>query len=152
MRDTEEYGGKYIPIVLSQSLYLDGSSGHHRWRGNNTFSPFPVFRCPKNLQTPHHRWRGNNTFSPFPVFRCPQKISKPRTTDGVATIHFHLSLSSDAVKKISKPHSCPFFDVVFPSLLLSSSPSCSFHCLLQNWRILRFGHITSLIFCFFTIV
>ena len=42
----------------------------------------------------------------FPVFRCPQGISKP--------------------------HSNPFLDVIFPSLLLSSSPSCSFHCPLQN--------------------
>ena len=33
---------------------------------------------------------------------------------------------------ISKPHSCSFLDVIFPSLLLSSSPSCSFHCPLQN--------------------
>ena len=54
----------------------------------------------------HHRWRCNNTFPFFPVFRCPQGISKP--------------------------HSCPFLDVIFPSLLLSSSPSCSFHCPLQN--------------------
>ena len=42
----------------------------------------------------------------FPVFRCPQGISKP--------------------------NSIPFLDVIFPSLLLSSSPSCSFHCPLQN--------------------
>ena len=48
----------------------------------------------------HHRWRCNNTFPSFPVFRCPQGISKP--------------------------HSRPFLDVIFPSLLLSSSPSCSF--------------------------
>ena len=38
----------------------------------------------------------------------------------------------------------PFLDVIFPSLLLSSSPSCSFHCPLQNsspcQRILRCGH------------
>ena len=46
------------------------------------------------------------TFPSFPVFRCPQGISKP--------------------------HSCPFLDVIFLSLLLSSSPSCSFHCPLQN--------------------
>ena len=50
--------------------------------------------------------------STFPVFRCPQGISKP--------------------------HSHPFLDVtsVFPSLRLSSSPSCSYHCPLQNclWR------------------
>ena len=45
-------------------------------------------------------------FPPFPVFRCTQGISKP--------------------------HSHPFLDVIFPSLLLSSSPSCSFHCPLQN--------------------
>ena len=43
---------------------------------------------------------------PFPVFRCPQGISQS--------------------------HSRPFLDVIFPSLLLSSSPSCSFHCPLQN--------------------
>ena len=24
----------------------------------------------------HHRWHCNNTFPPFPVFRCPQRISK----------------------------------------------------------------------------
>ena len=41
-----------------------------------------------------------------PVFRCP--------------------------KGISKPHYRPFLDVISPSLLLSSSPSCSFHCPLQN--------------------
>ena len=41
-----------------------------------------------------------------PVFRCPHGISKL--------------------------HSCPFLDVIFSSLLLSSSPSCSFHCPLQN--------------------
>ena len=33
---------------------------------------------------------------------------------------------------ISKLHYCPFLDVIFPSLLLSLSPSCSFHCPLQN--------------------
>ena len=44
--------------------------------------------------------------STFPVFHCPQEISKP--------------------------HSRPFLDVIFPSLLLSSSPSCSFHCPLQK--------------------
>ena len=33
---------------------------------------------------------------------------------------------------ISKPHSRLFLDVTFPSLLLSSSPSLSFHCPLQN--------------------
>ena len=54
----------------------------------------------------HHSWRCNNTVPSFPVFRCPQRISKP--------------------------HSRPFLGVTFPSLLLSSSPSCSFHCLLQN--------------------
>ena len=42
----------------------------------------------------HHRWRCNNTFPSFPVFCCPQGISKP--------------------------HSRPFLDVIFPSLLLSS--------------------------------
>ena len=41
------------------------------------------------------------SFQPFPVFRCPHGISKP--------------------------HSRPFLDVIFPSLLLSSSPSCSFY-------------------------
>ena len=46
------------------------------------------------------------------VFRCPQGISKL--------------------------HSCPFLDVIFPSLLLFSAPSCSLHCPLQ--RILRCGH------------
>ena len=54
----------------------------------------------------HHRWRCNYTFPPFPVFRCPQGISKL--------------------------HSRPFLDVIFQSLLLSSSPSCSFHWPLQN--------------------
>ena len=54
----------------------------------------------------HHRWRCNNTFPSFPVFCCPQGISKP--------------------------HFCPFLDVIFPSLLLSSPPSCSFLCPLQN--------------------
>ena len=52
------------------------------------------------------RWRCNNTVPSFPVFRCPQGLSKP--------------------------HSCPFLDGIFPSLLLSSSPSCSFHCPLHN--------------------
>ena len=46
------------------------------------------------------------SFPSFPVFRCPQGISKS--------------------------HSRPFLDVIFPSHLLSSSPSCSFHCPLQN--------------------
>ena len=54
----------------------------------------------------YYRWRCNNTFSHFHVFLCPQ---------GISTLH-----------------SCPFFDVIFPSLLLFSSPSCSFHCPLQN--------------------
>ena len=40
---------------------------------------------------------------------------------------------------ISKPHSRPFLDVILPYLLLSSSPSCSFHCPLQNCP-LRCGH------------
>ena len=51
-------------------------------------------------------WRCNNTVPSLPVFRCPQGISKP--------------------------HSRPFLDVIFLPLLLSSSPSCSFHCPLQN--------------------
>ena len=46
------------------------------------------------------------TFPTFPVFHCPQGISKL--------------------------YSCPFLDVTFPSLHLASSPSCSFHCPLQN--------------------
>ena len=53
------------------------------------------------------------------------------TTDNVATIPFHLSVSSAALRESSKSisvHSLTFF----PSLLLSSSPSCSFHCPLQN--------------------
>ena len=54
----------------------------------------------------HHRWRCNNTFPSFPVFRCPQGISKP--------------------------HSRPFLNIIFPSLLLSSSPSFCFNCPLQN--------------------
>ena len=57
----------------------------------------------------HHRWRCNNTFPSFPVFpvfRCTQGISK---------LLF-----------------CPFFDVIVPSLPLSSSHSCSFHCPLQT--------------------
>ena len=45
-------------------------------------------------------------FLSFPVFRCLQGISKP--------------------------HSRQFLDVIFPSLLLSSSPSCCFHCPMQN--------------------
>ena len=63
------------------------------------------------------------------------------TTDDVATIPFHPSLSSAALRE-----SHPFLDVIFPFLLLSSSPSCSFHCPLQNClrrffaRILRCGH------------
>ena len=55
----------------------------------------------------HHRWRCNNTSPPFPVFRCPQGISK---------LHFRR----------------PCLDFIFQSLLLSSSPSCSIHCFLQN--------------------
>ena len=43
----------------------------------------------------------SSTFPWLLVFCCPQAISK---------LHF-----------------CPFFDVIFPSLLLSSYPSCSFH-------------------------
>ena len=54
------------------------------------------------------------------------------TTDDVATISFHPSLSSAGPQGIFKPDSRPFLDVIFPSLLLSSSPSCSFHCPLQN--------------------
>ena len=54
------------------------------------------------------------------------------TTDDVATIPFHPSLSSAALREFPNPRSRPFLDVIFPSLLLSSSPSCSFHCPLQN--------------------
>ena len=55
----------------------------------------------------YHRWRCNNTSPPFPVFRCPQGISK---------LHSRR----------------PFLDFIFQPLLLSSSPSCSIHCFLQN--------------------
>ena len=55
------------------------------------------------------------------------------TTDDVATIPFHLSPSSAALREIPKAHFCPLCDVIFPFLLLSSSPACSFHCPLQNW-------------------
>ena len=49
------------------------------------------------------------------------------------TLQQYLStLPCSLLKGISKPHSHPFLDVIFPSLLLSSSPSCSFHCPLQN--------------------
>ena len=46
------------------------------------------------------------------------------TYDG-ATIPFHHSLSSAVLRE---SHSRPFLDVIFPFLLLSSSPACSFHC------------------------
>ena len=32
-----------------------------------------------------------------------------------------------------QPHSRPFLDVIIPSFLLSSSDSCSLHCLRQKW-------------------
>ena len=70
------------------------------------FSSHPISVPYPRRSSGHHRRHCNNTFPPFPVFRCPQEISKP--------------------------HSRPFLDVIFPSLLLSSSPSCSFHCPLQN--------------------
>ena len=56
----------------------------------------------------HHGWRCNNTFPPLHVF-CWSHV-------------------------ISKYHSCPLVDAVFPSLPLSTSPSWSFHCPLQNWK------------------
>ena len=73
------------------------------------------------------RWRCKNTFPPFPVFRCPQGISKL--------------------------HSCPFLDVIFPSLL-SSSLYCSFHCPLQNCLRHATGSwdVAILSFRFFTMV
>ena len=52
------------------------------------------------------------------------------TTDDDATIPFHLSLSTAAFKESANPP-CLFADVVFPSLLISSSFSCSCHCPLQ---------------------
>ena len=54
------------------------------------------------------------------------------TTDDVAIISFHPFLSSAALRESPKLRSHPFLDVIFPSLLLSSSPSCSFHSPLQN--------------------
>ena len=62
----------------------------------------------------HHTWRCHNIFSPSPVFRYTQGVSKP--------------------------HICQLFDVAFSSLLLSSSPSYSFHGPLQNY--LRYARIT----------
>ena len=47
---------------------------------------------------------------------------------------------------LQTPCLCPFLDVIFPSFLLLFSPSCSFHCPLQNYlcharrSILRCGH------------
>ena len=83
------------------------------WMKTRTLCIFVVLNfisshlSPLTLRSPgHHRWRCNNTFPPFPVLRCPQGGSKLP--------------------------SCPFLDVIFPSLLLPTSPSCSFHCPLQN--------------------
>ena len=59
------------------------------------------------------------------------------TTYDVATIPFNLPLTSAVLRE-----SCPFFDVIFPSLLLFSPPSCSFHCPLQKClRYSRVGYI-----------
>ena len=47
------------------------------------------------------------------------------------TVQQYLSTLPCLPQWISKPHSRPFLDIIFPSLL-SFSPSCSFHCPLQN--------------------
>ena len=68
-----------------------------------------------------------------------------RTTDDVASIFFHISLSSASwllpfylpfylPQGIFKLHSCPFLDVIVLYVRLSSSRSCSFHCPLENAR------------------
>ena len=52
----------------------------------------------------HHRWICNNPFPPCPVFSCPSWAGKV--------------------------HSCPFFNIFFPPLLLYSFCSLSLHCAL----------------------
>ena len=56
------------------------------------------------------------------------------TTDDVATIPFHPSLSSGVLRE--SPNLIPVHSLmsmmIFPSLLLPPSPYWSFHCLLQN--------------------
>ena len=55
----------------------------------------------------------------------------PGTTDDVATIPFQLS-SFLCLPLPSGNLQTPFLDVIFRSLLLTSSPSCTFHYSLQN--------------------
>ena len=53
------------------------------------------------------------------------------TTDVVATIHFHPSLSTAALREFPNP--IPVYSLMlFSHLFLSSPPSCSFHCALQK--------------------
>ena len=52
------------------------------------------------------------------------------TTDDFATTPFHLVLSSAALVELAKSIPCPFFDMVFPPLLLSTSFFFSIHCTL----------------------
>ena len=75
----------------------------------------------------HYRWRCNGAFP------------------------FHLSMSA-CPQGICKRHACSFFDVIFPSLLLSSSHSCSFHCTLQNCLRHARGSGHTICFRFFTMV
>ena len=90
------------------------------WLNSSRLLSFPEHR----QSSGHQGWCCNNTSPPFPVFRCQQSIPKPRN--------------------------CPFFDVIFLSLLLFISLSCSFHSPLQNC--LRYARGSwDLSFRFFTI-
>ena len=71
------------------------------------------------------------TASPHLISQFLNIDGRRGTTDDIAAVPFHLCLSSAAARE--SPDSIPVhFYVIFPSLLLSSFPSCPFYCPLHN--------------------
>ena len=100
------------------------------WRCNDTFPPFPVFRCPQEISKPLSiLWSYIPIFSP--VFHWVLSLSSGNLQTPVHPLKLHshlfscLQLGPFTVLRES-PNPCPSFEVTFLSFLLSSPGS--FHC------------------------